>query len=200
MLAAMFGLGRMIRSLADEGQAPSWVKDKGDIPYRGILFSGLAMLGGLGLSFLLPQHVYLFLISSGGFALLFTYVVILATHYKFRKQHGCPPKEQCQLPGYPYTSWLAMTSSIAIIVSMPLIPGQGSGLLAGLLLIVLFVIVYFVKASYMKNVLPRTTTEGEPDRRLPIGKLETQFELAEELSVEQPKIQQDKAPGNNKNR
>ncbi|MNP43418.1 putative proline-specific permease [compost metagenome] len=54
MLAATFGLGRMIRSLAAEGHAPSWLKEKTDVPYRGILFSGLAMLGGLGLGFLLP--------------------------------------------------------------------------------------------------------------------------------------------------
>ena len=47
MLACIFGLGRMIRSLTDEGHAPNWLKDKRDVPYRGILFSGLAMLVGL---------------------------------------------------------------------------------------------------------------------------------------------------------
>lgn len=160
------------------------------------------MLGGLGLSFLLPQQVYLFLLSSGGFALLFTYVVILATHYKYRKQRGCPPKGNCQLPGYPYTSWLALISSIAIIASMPLIPGQGSGLLAGIMLIALFVVAYFVKTSYLNNMVqgPRTTAEGETNRRLPIRKLETQFELAEELLAEQPKAQQEKEQGSEKNR
>lgn len=194
MLAAMFGLGRMIRSLADEGHAPALIRDKGDIPYRGILFSGLAMLGGLGLGFLLPQQVYIFLISAGGFALLFTYVVILATHYKFRKQHGCPPEGQCQLPGYPYSSWLALISSVAIIASMPLIPGQGSGLLAGLMLIAIFTIFYVIKASYLKNIVPVTNaiTREEFNRNLPFGKLETQFEFAEELSVEQSKLQSKK--------
>ena len=43
MLAAMFGLGRMIRSLSDEGHAPVWIQDRGDIPYRGIMFPGLGM-------------------------------------------------------------------------------------------------------------------------------------------------------------
>ncbi|MDK2799717.1 MAG: amino acid transporter, family [Clostridiales bacterium] len=142
MLAATFGLGRMIRSLASEGYAPLWVKDKGDIPYRGIIFSGLAMLSGFGLSFVLPQRIYIFLVSSGGFSLLFTYVVILATHYKFRKIYGCPPKGKCQLFGYPYTSWFAIVLMISIIVSMPLIPGQGSGLAAGLILVIFFTITY----------------------------------------------------------
>ncbi|HEY3425286.1 MAG TPA: amino acid permease, partial [Negativicutes bacterium] len=149
MLAAMFGLGRMIRSLANEGYAPGWLKDVGDIPRRGILFSGVAMLMGLGLGLILPQQVYLFLVSSGGFALLFSYVVILATHYKLRKRTGCPPQGNCQLPGYPITSWLALISSVLIIASMPLIPGQGAGLLAGCILILFFFTIYFINKYYL---------------------------------------------------
>lgn len=168
MLAATFGIARMVRSLAEEGHAPNWLKDKGDIPYRGIIFSGVAMLAGLGLGFILPRRIYLFLISSGGFALLFAYLIIVVTHYKFRREYGCPPKGKCQIPGYPYTSWLAIISLIAIIASMPLIPGQGSGLVAGLLLILFFLIVYLVKElvgkkrpfnRFLEQLRPRTSME-----------------------------------------
>lgn len=152
MLAATFGLGRMIRSLAEEGYAPQWIKDKGDIPYRGIIFSGIAMLLGLGMAFFLPEQVYLFLVSSGGFSLLFTYVVILATHYRFRKGHGCPPKGNCQLPAYPYTSWIAIIGMLIIIASMPLIEGQGLGLLAGLSLVIFYSMCYKI----MKHVKKRS--------------------------------------------
>ncbi|MBR0600399.1 amino acid permease [Sinanaerobacter chloroacetimidivorans] len=148
MLAAMFGIGRMMRSLADEGLAPSLLKDEKNVPYRGILFSGFAMLAGLGMGFLLPR-VYLFLISSGGFALLFTYVVIIATHIKFRREHGCPPEGKCQMPGYPYTSWIALFSIVLIIISMPFIEGQASGLVAGLIMTV-FYILAFVAVTYVK--------------------------------------------------
>jgi AAT family amino acid transporter len=186
MLAAMFGLGRMIRSLANEGYAPGWLKDVGDIPRRGILFSGVAMLMGLGLGLILPQQVYLFLVSSGGFALLFSYVVILATHYKLRKRTGCPPQGNCQLPGYPITSWLALISSVLIIASMPLIPGQGAGLLAGCILILFFFTIYFINKYYLtktKTVSPRVFPQ-----------LETQFETSEELTGKQTNLQQDREP------
>lgn len=145
MLAAMFGLGRMIRSQADEGHAPAWLRDRGDIPYRGILFSGAAMLAGLALGFTLPKQVYLFLVSSGGFAILFSYLAILATHHRLRKRHGCPPKGKCQLPGFPVTSWIALSGLLLIVASMPLIPGQSAGLLAGLLLLALVTAAYFVR-------------------------------------------------------
>lgn len=150
MLAAMFGLGRMMRSLAEEGQAPRFLRDTKDVPYRGIVFSGFAMLLGLGIGLFLPK-VYLFLISSGGFALLFTYIVILATHIKFRKCNGCPPEGKCQMPGYPYTSWIALLSLIVIVFSMPLIPGQAPGLIAGISMIVIYTILYFIMSLFQNK-------------------------------------------------
>lgn len=166
MLAAMFGLGRMMRSLADEGQAPKWLIDKQDIPYRGILFSGLAMLCGLGVALLLPK-VYLFLISSGGFAMLFTYVVIMATHIRFRRKNGCPPEGKCQMPGYPYTSWIVLASMLMIIISMPFIEGQGSGLIAGIIITALYVFIYFISRflrSSAQDSVVNNTASGSLNR------------------------------------
>ena len=151
MLAAMFGLGRMIRSLAEKGYAPHFMNEKGkEVPIRGILFSGIAMLIGMSSSYILPSQFYIFLVSSGGFILLFTYVVIMATHYKYRKQCGCPPKGHCQLFGFPYTSILTLIGLAAIIISMPLVPGQGSGLIAGLLLIGFYSLAYLGFKYYKK--------------------------------------------------
>lgn len=155
MLAAMFGLGRMMRSLADEGHAPKWLIDKSDVPYRGILFSGFSMILGLSLGYMLPR-VYLFLISSGGFAILFTYCVIMATHIRFRKKNGCPPEGKCQIHGYPYTSWLVLISMIVIILSMPFISGQSSGLIAGIIMIFSYSLIYiamkFINNSRKSNI------------------------------------------------
>ena len=177
MLAATFGIARMIRSLADDGHAPRWLKDSGDIPYRGIVFSGLAMLAGLGLGFILPRQVYIFLISSGGFSLLFVYVIILITHIKFRKINGCPPDGKCKLPGYPYTSLLALVSLISIIISMPLIPGQGSGLIAGLLLVAIYLLIYLGR-EFSSKKFKKDLQYFSLDRTY---KLQYETEFAEEI-------------------
>jgi L-asparagine transporter-like permease len=160
MMASMFGLGRMMRSIAEERHAPKWLKDKKDVPYRGILFSGVAMLAGLGIGLLFPS-VYLFLISAGGFATLLTYAVIVATHIRFRKLNGCPPNGKCQMPGFPYTSWIALISLIVIIISMPLIPGQTSGLVTGIIMTVAFAVIYII----MK--LTGKTKEGNEEKIQP---------------------------------
>ena len=154
MLAATFGLGRMLRSLADSGDAPSFLVDRGDVPLRGILFSGFAMLLSVSFSYVLPDRIYIFLISSGGFSLLLAYLVIMLTHLRLRSRFGCPPHGHCQLVGYPYTTWAAIISLVIVIVTMPLIPGQGSGLFAGLLLVVLYSLAYFIFRSAALRTVP----------------------------------------------
>ncbi|MDF2512761.1 MAG: amino acid permease [Herbinix sp.] len=178
MLASMFGLGRMIRSLADEDHAPKWLKEKTDVPYRGIIFSGLAMLVGLGAGQFFPS-VYLFLISSGGFATMLTYGAIMATHIRFRKCNGCPPSGKCQMPGFPFTSWIALISIIIIIISMPFISGQTSGLIAGIAMTAAFAVIYVIMNKVKK---PGADKETRSSRNR--TELKTQFaqEFSEELS------------------
>lgn len=142
MLAAMFGLGRMLRSLIDDGMGPKFLKDKSDIPYKGILFSGLTMLISLFIGMLFPK-VYLFLISSGGFAILFTYVILMFTHIRFRKKNG-KPVGKCRLYGFPYSSLFTLIGLMIAIVSMPFVAGQTSGFFAGILLVAFFSLCYFL--------------------------------------------------------
>jgi AAT family amino acid transporter len=144
MLAATFGLGRMLRSLADSRNAPAFLIDRADVPLRGILFSGVSMLLGVSMSFVLPDRIFIFLISSGGFSLLLAYLVIMLTHLRFRKRFGCPPQGHCQLAGFPYTSWAVIISLLIVIITMPLIPGQGAGLFAGLLLLGVYSLAYYI--------------------------------------------------------
>lgn len=162
MLAATFGLGRMVRSLADSGHAPSVLVDKGEVPLRGILFSGAAMLASVSLGYLLPNRVYLFLVSSGGFSLLFVYVIILITHNKHRRRYGCPPRGHCQLAGFPYTSWSAIAGLVAVIATMPLIPGQGSGLYVGLLLTGFYLVLYMVFKGQPRRYFTRSLAMAKP--------------------------------------
>ncbi|MEQ8199911.1 MAG: amino acid permease [Syntrophomonadaceae bacterium] len=154
MLASVFGLGRMLRSLADEGDAPAFLIDRGDVPLRGILFSGIAMLAAVSMSYVLPDRIYLFLISSGGFSLLMAYLAIVVTHLRYRRIYGCPPRGNCQLVGYPYTTWIGIISLVIAIVTMPLIPGQGAGLLAGLLLVALYSVAYLLSRAARTRAIP----------------------------------------------
>lgn len=180
MMASMFGLGRMMRSIADDKHAPRWLVDKKDVPYRGILFSGLGMLLGLGAGLFFPR-VYLFLISAGGFATMLTYGAIMATHIKFRKCNGCPPHGKCQMPGFPVTSWIALISIIVIIISMPFISGQTSGLIAGVGMTVVYAGIYMIMKFTGK------TEEDATDQNIKSQKYRSRYahEFSEEFLRDQ---------------
>lgn len=179
-LASMFGIARMLRSLADEGYAPRLLKDKKDVPHKAIIFSGISMLLGLWFGLLFPR-IYLFLISASGFSLLFTYAVIMATHIRFRKRNGCPPNGKCQMPGFPYMSWIGLISMIIIIFSMPLIADQASGLITGIILVVLFSMIYAGMKAF-GNLEKGNKRNNFVNRKLHKSMLSTEFssELAED--------------------
>lgn len=151
MVAAMFGIGRMLRSLVDDRLGPAFLKDRTDVPYRGILFSGLSMVLFLYIGLFFPQ-VYLFLISSGGFALLFTYIMLMFTHIRFRKKNG-KPEGNCRLCGFPYSSLFTMAGLIIAMFSMPFIKGQTLGFFAGIALVAFFTVCYaIVKAANRRSM------------------------------------------------
>lgn len=66
----------------------------------------------------------------------------MATHIRFRKRNGCPPQGKCQIVGYPYTSWIVLLIMVVIILSMPFILGQASGMIAGIIMIVIYSSIY----------------------------------------------------------
>ncbi|HEX3075546.1 MAG TPA: amino acid permease [Lachnospiraceae bacterium] len=173
MLAAVFGVGRMLRSLVEDGLGPKFLRDKTDVPYRGILFSGICMLLSLFVGLLFPR-VYLFLISSGGFALLFTYVVLMFTHIRFRRRNG-KPEGKCRLCAFPYSSLFTLLGLIIALVSMPFATGQAAGFFAGISLIIFFSICY----GCMKLINHQKQSKVNPVRRS--HNLPYQTEISEEF-------------------
>lgn len=173
MLAAMFGIGRMLRSLVEDGQGPKFLKDKNDVPYRGILFSGLCMLISLFVGFLFPR-VYLFLISSGGFALLFTYIMLMITHIRYRKKNG-KPEGNCRLYGFPYSSLFTLLGLLVAMFSMPFVAGQTSGFYAGISLVAFFSICYLVMKFVANRKFHKIIINASIDNRSYITEFSEEF-------------------------
>ncbi|WP_460040239.1 amino acid permease [Thermaerobacter litoralis] len=161
MLAVMFSLGRVVRSLAEDGMGPAWLVEGSPVPRRGILFSGAVMLAGVGLGYLVPRQVYVFLVSAGGFALLLVYASIVAAHWRLRAAGAraglrpparapavgqAPGRPRTLVPGFPWSNVLVLAVVLAVMAGMPLVPGQGAGLAAGLVLTALAAGVYLVRA------------------------------------------------------
>ncbi len=160
MLAAMYGLGRMLYSLAEEGQAPALFKrlTPAGAPRNAMLASGVGMLVGVVLAYILPKSVYVFLVSSSGFAILVAYLSILASQLVIRRREGCP-KGGCQMPWYPYGTWLGIIALVGAILSMPLIPGQGAGLIMGISLLAALSLIYWL--THARSPEPTETPDDD---------------------------------------
>jgi L-asparagine transporter-like permease len=167
MVAAMFGLGRMLQSLAEEGQAPAVFKrlTPAGTPRNAIVASAAGMLVGVVLAFLLPKGVYLFLASSGAFSLLFAYLMILGSQLVIRRKEGCRPGV-CQMPWYPYGTWLGIALVLLAMAAMPLVPGQGAGLLAGLGLLAVIAAAYLLTRRSTPRPTPAPDPAEQEDTRL----------------------------------
>jgi AAT family amino acid transporter len=68
--------------------------------------------------------------------------------------------------GFPYTSWIAIAGLIITIATMPLIPGQGSGLYVGLLLTGLYLMLYIVFRTVPQKWLNRNNALAKPLPRI----------------------------------
>ncbi|MGE5675581.1 MAG: amino acid permease, partial [Mycobacterium leprae] len=169
MLAATYSLSRMLASLAEERQAPAALAllTPGGAPRNALLVSSGFMLLGVLLSYLLPHQVYLFLVSAGGFSLIFAYLVILASHLVIRRrQGGCTPG-MCQMTTYPYGNWVGILLTGGAIVTMPLVPGQGAGLAAGVVLVIAATAAYLLRSRSRRPLSPqRAAAEEATDDRL----------------------------------
>ncbi|WP_099469908.1 amino acid permease [Konateibacter massiliensis] len=187
MLAAMFGIGRMLRSLVEDGLGPHFLKDTTDVPYKGILFSGACMLLALFAGMLFPR-AYLFLISSGGFALLFTYIILMITHIRFRKANG-KPEGNCRLYGFPYSSLFTLIGLIIAMVSMPFIAGQTAGFFAGIFLVVFYGVSYAIMRYVSTRKLQRVLLEYSklPSKRAFLTEFSEEFHDDESDKTSSPK-------------
>jgi amino acid permease len=95
------------------------------------------------------------------------------------------------MPGFPYTSWIALISIIVIIISMPFIPGQTSGLIAGIAMTILFIAIYLVMKARGKTE-KNTNTDKVENGRIDFRTGFT-HEFSKELTAE------DNIPRDNKN-
>jgi L-asparagine transporter-like permease len=169
MLAAIYGLGRMLYSLAEEGAAPALFArlTPAGAPRNALFASAGGMLVGVVLAFVLPKQAYLLLASSGAFSLLFAYLAILASQLVIRRKEGCRPNS-CKMPFYPYGTWVGIAGVVGAMAAMPLVPGQGVGLIAGIALVLVTSAAYFLtrrRAPAGAGPEPETGAEraGEDD-------------------------------------
>ncbi|MBI6616226.1 amino acid permease [Pseudomonas simiae] len=144
----IFGAGRMMYDLAQQGQAPKGFAQlsKQGVPWMTVVVMGAALLGGVVLNYLIPENVFLVIASIATFATVWVWLMILFTQVAMRRSMT---KEQVAelkfpVPFWPYAPAAAIVFMLFVFGVLGYFPDTQAALLVGAVWIVLLVVAYLL--------------------------------------------------------
>ncbi|OCA83352.1 phenylalanine transporter [Bacillus sp. FJAT-27225] len=145
--SGMYGTGRMLFSLADQGNGPRFFGklNKQGIPARGILFTAAILLIAVYLNYVVPEKVFSYIMSIATISAVTSWTIILLTHIKFRKVTG--GSSFFRMPLHPFTSYFALAVLAVVVISMAFIEDTFVALLIAPVWFALLTVGYFIKKS-----------------------------------------------------
>ncbi|WP_286166801.1 amino acid permease [Arthrobacter sp. AQ5-05] len=144
----IFGAGRMMFGLAQQGHAPaSFAKiSRNGVPWMTVLTMGIVLLAGVVLNALLPESLFLIIASIATFATVWVWVMILLSHIAMKraiKREGLPASE-FPSPWWPAASYVALGFMGFVIVLLGIMPATRVALVVGTVWIAFLFVAYKV--------------------------------------------------------
>lgn len=141
--SGIYSNGRMLYSLAEQGNAPKFFTKLGanKVPYVAILFSSACTLVVVAINYLIPEGAFMQVMAVATTAATITWVMIVLVHMKFRKAHAADVgKLTFPAPFYPIANYFCVAFMAVILVMMTQMPDMRlSVLVLPVWLIVLYV-------------------------------------------------------------
>lgn len=119
--SGIYSNGRMLYSLAEQGNAPKVFTKLGanKVPYVAILFSSACTLVVVLINYLIPDGAFMQVMAVATTAATVTWVMIVLVHMKFRKAHAAEAsKLTFPAPFYPIANYFCVAFMAMIIVVM----------------------------------------------------------------------------------
>lgn len=151
----IFSTGRMLYSLAQNGQAPrSFAQTSANgVPRRALLLSIFVLLIGVLLNYLVPEKVFVWVTAIATFGAIWTWAMILLAQLKFRR--GLSKTERDQLKFrmwlWPLSSYLALAFLILVVGLMAYFEETRIALYVGPAFLVLLTVLFYALKLSPKN-------------------------------------------------
>ncbi|UBM24994.1 amino acid permease [Pseudomonas sp. p1(2021b)] len=157
----IFGAGRMMYGLAQQGHAPrSFGKlSRHGVPWMTVLVMGAALLVGVLLNYLIPENVFLLIASIATFATVWVWTMILVSQVAMRRRLSAQQVAELKfpVPFWPYGPAMAIAFMLFIFGVLGYFPDTQAALIVGVIWVV------FLVASYLLWCKPRAG-QGQPVR------------------------------------
>jgi L-asparagine permease len=122
--SGLYSTGRVLRSLAMGGSAPTFVSrmNKHKVPYGGILVTLVIYLFGVGLNYLVPSQVFEIVLNIASLGVISTWAIIVVCQMKLRaaQDRGEIARVEFRMPWSGVTSWLTLAFLVGVLVLMAL--------------------------------------------------------------------------------
>ncbi|EJN26546.1 gamma-aminobutyrate permease-like transporter [Pseudomonas sp. GM79] len=142
----IFGAGRMMYGLAQQGHAPKGFArlSRNGVPWLTVVVMSSALLLGVLLNYLIPENVFLLIASVATFATVWVWLMILFTQVAMRRSMSAEQVEQLKfpVPFWPYAPMAAIAFMLFIFGVLGYFPDTQAALIVGVVWIVLLVLAY----------------------------------------------------------
>ncbi|WP_248805651.1 amino acid permease [Pseudomonas sp. MWU13-2100] len=159
----IFGAGRMMYGLAQQGHAPKGFAklSRAGVPWMTVLVMAAALLLGVLLNYLIPEDVFLLIASIATFATVWVWIMILITQVAMRRSMSRAEAAQLKfpVPFWPYAPMAAIAFMVFIFGVLGYFPDTRPALIVGAIWIGLLVLAYQVWVKPTAVQVARTEQE-----------------------------------------
>ncbi len=148
MNSQLYITSRMLFSLSRGGYAPRALGrlTRGGVPVAALLASTLGIALATVLNVLYHDRAFLIMLAISMFGPMFTWLMIFATHLRFRRRYTGPPLP-FRMWGYPYTSLLGALLMAAALCTTLFTAAFRSTLIYGVPFLIIMTLVYNMRHS-----------------------------------------------------
>ena len=149
--SGIFSTGRMIYTLALQGQAPKAFAEVSahKVPARAIMMSSVIMLAGVALNYFLPDEVFLIVTSIATFAALWIWATIIIVQMRSRAGKSAEEVSRIKykVPFYPFSGYFSMFILAIVCVMLALGHETRIAMIVGPIWIAVLFVAYALKGK-----------------------------------------------------
>ncbi|KOP28924.1 gamma-aminobutyrate permease [Exiguobacterium sp. BMC-KP] len=158
--SGIFSASRMIYTLAEKGQVPSFFLkvNKRGIPFYTVLAISVGIFFGVILDIVLPlvlgkdTNIFVYVYSASVLPGMVPWFAILISHIRYRKlESERTPSHPFKMPGAPVTNYLSIVALLTVLVGMLFNDETRVSILIGIAFLILSTIYYIVKVPKIEK-------------------------------------------------
>jgi AAT family amino acid transporter len=165
--SGIFSAGRMLYTLAMNGQAPkSFAKVSGNgVPSVCIWATLIGLVFGVVLNYFAPPQLFLYVYSASVLPGMVPWFVLIISQMKFRKEHADQmASHPFKMPLAPISNYATMVFLVTVLVGMYFNPGTRLSLFVGLIFLAIVVACFYI--FKMGNRVPLDNTDTKPHKNI----------------------------------